>query len=105
MPEFASAEQIRNLPRSGAFITDSNGNVIRQVKNLGWLLKHWKQVKFFRVYYHNVSDCVLQAVLNNGTRYLTTWESRQVMTDWLHRPVFRGLSIYWVSDGGKETKA
>ena len=81
---------------------------VRTVKNLGWLLKHWKDVQCFEciaVWDNPVgpapADTILVAHLGNGKVYITNWASYHLMRAWLHRPVFRTLPIGIVSSGLK----
>jgi len=72
----------------------------RTVKNLGWLLRHWKEVKSFTIEPHPPSDtiaeCVLVATLKNGAgEYRTGFACKDILRDWLNRPVFRGLPQTW----------
>lgn len=68
------------------------------VKNLGWLLKHWKDVDYFRVTDLPHGRGLLQAVLRRQkpwlpTSYVCEWESLSHCLEWLHRPVFRTMPI------------
>lgn len=78
-----------------ATITSPDGKV-RTVKNLGWLLRHWKDVTRVAV---NISteqhtDCVLVAYTRNGSIYETPYASLTVLFGFLDRPVFRGLPFH-----------
>lgn len=71
---------------------------VRAVKNLGWLLRHWKEVESFTVDPHPDTprtDCILRATMRDGTKYETDFASASILNDWLHRPVFRGLPVQW----------
>ncbi len=82
----------------------------RTVKNLGWLLRHWRDVYFIEVTDSSNSsdDCLLQAHCDGGPLYETGWADRNVCADWLDRPVFRGLRLDWFGQytkcGSQETK-
>lgn len=69
----------------------------KPVKNLGWLLRNWKDVNRFEVTESPVPgwDALLIAYLNDGGRYESTFASKTVLKDFLHRPVFRGVTLYW----------
>lgn len=77
------------------------GGKIRKVKNLGWLLKNWQEVDHFDVEEGKgfpVSDAIMTAHLRDGGKYITDWASREVMANWLNRPVFRGLTVNWFGE-------
>lgn len=92
------------------YIQTSSGNK-RPVKNLGWLLRNWKNVKRFIVMESSKPnvECFLTAELRNdvgpnrmrGGFYRTDFASREVLAHWLVRPIFLGVKILWF---GKETK-
>lgn len=72
----------------------------RPVKNLGWLLRHWKDVTGFVITDHPPvkngiadADCVLVATLHGGGEYKTGFASHKLLTMWLDRPVFRGVPV------------
>lgn len=70
----------------------------RPVKNLGWLLKHWKDVDYIRITKLKGGRCWFRAFMKNPTRdkvfyYFTVWESTANCIEWLHRPVFEGLPL------------
>lgn len=68
----------------------------RTVKNLGWLLKHWRDMPEFRVYDSCYGSITLEARMQRtGTRYRTTFASLVVLWDSLDRPVFRGAPLNW----------
>jgi len=71
----------------------------RPVKNLGWLLRHWKEVESFTILPHppcsGIADCILVANLKDVETYQTGFGCASVLKDWLDRPVFRGLPIDW----------
>lgn len=97
------------------------GGKAKAVKNLGWLLQHWKDVESFEVTEggkFGSSDVVLRAWLHtvddhgiktrypdrgptSGDYYETDFASRSVLADFLQRPVFEGLPIKWL---GKSMK-
>ena len=77
-----------------SLIIDAQKQKVTKVKNLGWLLRHADDVERFRVL--NIDDpqegeCFLLAELTDGRVYLTTWQSRTVLREWLNRRVFRGI--------------
>lgn len=81
-----------------ASIESPNGDV-RHVKNLGWLLRHWKEiVRFDWITNPNAyrwPDGTLSAYLRDGDVYRIEWGSGTVCQRWLNRPIFRGLPIDW----------
>lgn len=79
--------------------------VRREVKNLGWLLRNWKDVDGFAVLAGNqvANGALLVAKLKSGGNYVSTFASFSVLLDFLDRPVFRGLRCvvsYARPDGG-----
>ena len=81
------------------------------VKNLGWLLRHNREVLHFEVFEINVAgkgyrhswtkDVRLVAHLIGGSTYETEFADRLVLYEWLDRPIFRGRPVTWF---GKLTK-
>ncbi len=71
----------------------------KPVKNLGWLLAHWKQVQAFTIDPHpptrGFADAVLRAHLDDGGEYRTGFADAGVLARWLDRPVFRGVPQTW----------
>lgn len=76
--------------------TRSNG---KKVKNLGWLLRNWKNVKEFRVYTQNLTnpadDAILTAEMLDGRVYETGFADKITLNRFLRRPVFYGLVVVW----------
>jgi hypothetical protein len=72
----------------------------RPVKNLGWLIRHWKEVERFQVERtaHPGREGVLTAFLKGGGRYVTSWASLSLCRDWLGRPVFKGVPIDFLGE-------
>jgi len=72
---------------------------VRSVKNLGWLLKHWREVKRFTVNDCNtpIAEAMLYADLDTLT-YSTPFASKTVLEGFLSRPVFRGLRVNWFGE-------
>ena len=69
---------------------------VKTVKNLGWLLRHAKDVNYFQALLPN--DCynqtVLKAVSDDWT-YVIDFASVTVLHSWLNRPSFKGVIVYW----------
>lgn len=79
----------------GAFITKPDGTE-RKVKNLGWLLRHWKEVE--RIYvttFPTQPAAVMRVIMRDGTVYRTGWASVDVLVAWLHRPTFYNTTVCW----------
>lgn len=72
-------------------------NKPKAVKNLGWLLRHWKEVEWLGFNYQPNSremiDGELVAQLKGGTVYLSSYSSLSVCWNWLNRPIFKGLQF------------
>jgi hypothetical protein len=78
---------------------------VKKVKNLGWLLRHWKGIKEFRVYTKNLTnssnEAYLVAELFTGIFYETGFASKAVTIDFLKRPTFYDLPV--IIDGIQTT--
>src|SRR6185369_1263255 len=65
------------------------------VKNLGWLLRHWRDISYVRMDYKPEKlpcDAVLCANFKDKSGfYMAQWADASIMYRWLNRPVFRGL--------------
>lgn len=87
----------------------------REVKNLGWILRHWMEVSRIVVDIRDdigpvSSGAMVFFYLRDGRRYVTDYASRSVLRHFLDRPVFCGLPVYWGSEtpmtiGGPEYRA
>ena len=73
----------------------------KPVKNLGWLLRHWKEITVFHIKKHPDTgekgyqpDAVLIALLHDGRQYQTGFSCATVLNGFLDRPIFRGLFCY-----------
>jgi hypothetical protein len=64
---------------------------VRNVKNLGWLLHHWKEVRGFELSKTSHGQGYMKVYLYGDRVYETDWGSYDMMFDWVQRPVFRGL--------------
>lgn len=81
------------------------------VANLGWMLRHWKEVESFKVEKgkFNGYEAHLMMSLKDGTTYETPYASRAILLHFLHRPVFMSLQGTWfghaltISDHGSVT--
>lgn len=80
------------------------GDRIKAVKNLGWLLRHWRDVSSLEIRHFpgeegNLRGArVLAAQLRDGREYNAVFEDRSVLLRWLDRPVFRGVSRTWCKE-------
>lgn len=75
----------------------------RTVKNLGWLLRHQKEVQGLYVTVPvdaKSTECTLIADLTGGGEYRTPFASRSILALWLRRPVFQGLPLVWFGEKG-----
>jgi hypothetical protein len=73
-----------------------------KVTNLGWLLKHARDVVNIQVDLINnpsqpFKEVFMSVTLTEGRIYATTWSSAQVCKEWLHRPSLRGLPLFWLN--------
>lgn len=79
--------------------TVTRNGQIKRVKNLGWLLAHWRDVDRFTVFpgYNASEDCVLVAHLkNHPDEYRTGYASADLLhTFFLPRSIFYGLKVTW----------
>jgi hypothetical protein len=66
----------------------------RKVKNLGWILRHWKEIRGFSfAYYPNTKTMVdgeLIAFLKGGF-YVTDFSCLSVCWNFLNRSIYKGL--------------
>lgn len=89
------------VSEKGSFVV-SNGKK-KQVKNLGWLRRNWTQVWYFIITPYDATteigmqpDCMLYAFnKQDELLYKTDFASKQVLKDWLNRPVFKGVRQTW----------
>ena len=70
------------------------------VKNLGWILRHWQDVASAEWADSTLSsrhwDGHVTFHAKDGadwTEYHTSWACLDVFLSWVHRPVFRGLPL------------
>lgn len=90
-----------------ARVYSSDQKSVKTVKNLGWLLRHWKEVKEFYISHVDGRNFPnpeyrMQACLTDGRMYETDWASLEILWHWLDRPVFRGVKLNWF---GEKTEA
>ena len=79
-----------------------DGDQVREVKNLGWLFRHWKEVDHFEILTNDTlgrcdswRGAYMIAHLRDGRRYETPWADRRILKRWLDRPVFRGIRVLY----------
>lgn len=83
----------RSNPSHSAVV---RGGKVKQVKNLGWLLKHWQDVSSFTVSPGaRGNECLLVAHLRSGGEYVSDFADSSVLKAWLNRPVFKGVPVRW----------
>ena len=75
----------------GSYVTHTS--TTKKVKNLGWLLRHWKDVISFRLVLGQSSDLHLCAHLRGGVCYHTDYACLTVCWRWLDRPVFKDAKV------------
>lgn len=72
----------------------------KEVKNLGYLLRNWKVVDRFEAYSSDDKGyTTLRAIMNDGRIYEVDFAAKNVLWNWLKRPVFLGVPLNWF---GKE---
>ena len=78
-------------------IIKPNGSV-HEVKNLGWLLRNWQQIK--SLHWQSLPqtprmtpDGLFSATMRDGSVYMTDYASFEVWKGFINRPVFRGLPV------------
>lgn len=79
-----------------SYVSNFNGRTFK-TKNLGWLLRHWKDVERFELAEVNRSphgEGFMVAHLKGGGQFLSEFASYAVLADWVRRPVFRGLPAF-----------
>lgn len=67
----------------------------KAVKNLGWLLRHWKEIYSFEVAY--ATDGYILTAFGDDWVFTTDYASLSVLHGFLNRPVFVGLPVAWLS--------
>lgn len=81
-------------------VYDPKTSTWKHVKDLGWLLRHWKDVAFIEcqaIPAPSTNELIMQAHLKDGRIYQTTWASAQICRQWLRRPVFAGCKLWWIN--------
>jgi hypothetical protein len=79
-----------------AIVTKPNGRKVN-VRNMGYLLRHWQTIQSFMVTETNINDrdCCLRAEFSDGTTFEIEFNNMQVLWYFLHHSVFFGLSVNW----------
>lgn len=71
----------------------SPDGTVKYVKNLGWILRQWKNID--RLTWENQGGSgVFRADMRDGSVYTTSYASFDVFLNFIDRPVMRGLTIY-----------
>jgi len=83
-----------------AFRTDTQGRFARVLTNLGWLRRNAGEVRQFEIVRDprpamERDDVIMIAELLNGTYYVSPWNSRSVLAEWLQRAAFRDTPVVW----------
>lgn len=90
-----------------ASLYDSTGRKIRDVRNLGWLLRNWKTVRAVRIEPirfqsgAGLAECRMIVRMDarntpgGAAEYRTDWGCARLLWDWLRRPVLRGVPLEW----------
>jgi len=80
---------------TGATVTSKKG--VKEVKNLGWLIRHWAEIDHLEFIYSpngkTMVDGVLIGHMKDGRTYRTDYASLIVFWTWVRRPVFIGLKL------------
>ena len=66
---------------------------LRPVNNLRWLVSHWRDVETFKVKFSPLSLSAYNE--DNDCIFSCTFGSREVLWNFLDRPIFRGTTLYW----------
>lgn len=87
----------------GATVTRQDGTV-RTITNLGWLLRHWAEIKSLAFVYEPDSaattDGTLVGYMKDGSVYRTDYASLAVFWTWVRRQNFFGLELAVVTHLG-----
>jgi hypothetical protein len=74
-----------------AYVKQTNGT-IREVLNLGWILRHWQHVERLEwISGPGGWNNTFRAYLKDGREYVTDYACFEVWKGFINRPVFRGL--------------
>lgn len=73
----------------------------KQVDNLGWLLKHWKDIEYIELIDYGwgkdgpivLMVKVWVSYFGNECYYITKFASRSICERWIDRPVFNGVKV------------
>lgn len=90
-----------NLLLEGCLVHTRDGRE-KQVKNLGYLLRRWREIvgirlwtridgKTVKIGQSPFEGCLLVARFSNGDSYSCPWADCEHCVAWLHRPVLYGL--------------
>lgn len=92
------------LKRSGSGLNKSTKEI--KVKNLGWLVRHWKEISSLGFNYVPFDMCDGQLVgrLKNGSVYFSDFASFQVCWHFLNRSIFKGLELNFVYENFNKSK-
>jgi hypothetical protein len=82
---------------------------VREVKNLGYMLRNWKQIesivvsKFelqeaMKILGYQHCEAFMSVHFSDGRIYTTGFMSKEVLRRFLYRPVLRGLPLNWFGE-------
>jgi hypothetical protein len=97
-PSHAQAIQLANENRATVYFP--NVNKKKFINNLGWLLRHWKDIEYIETFdvMGKDSNCILIAKVwvgycGNEAYYITKFNHRSVAEKWISRSIFHGIKL------------
>ena len=76
-------------------------DVVIPVKNLGWLLRNWKKVEYFKIIqYLLYNKTELVAYCDDQVQYRTEFADFSVCLNFLNRPIFKTLEVEYILHRG-----
>jgi hypothetical protein len=76
-------------------ILHSNGR-LQRVTGIKWLLRNWRDHDSFVVEDLGRRGAMMRVRMQDGRWYETPFASRDLLWDWINRPVFRGSNVNWM---------
>lgn len=79
-----------------AHIINTVTGEVKQVKNLGWLLRNWRDAQSITItrWHDNARwDCELRVIMSKDRVYVTPFADYSICARWIDRPVLRGLPV------------
>lgn len=80
------------------YVIYSKTKKIKEVRNLGWLLRHHSEVIGFEMYVWETYAAWVVALLEDDRYFLARFGSYAHFQDWVCRPSFMGLRIRSVGE-------